>query len=252
MSADASDLARIKGVQRKARQGESGERRKEYTRRYRQVLEHIFEEIRQEIRPYIDSPQEGISCRKGCTHCCEHFVSVSVSHALLIADYLYASNKAMSAFLRGYSRWICAIEDNPQASAVFSSLEEHTTSAAIVNPYSQELLSAYHAFAVPCPFLDADQCSIYPVRPVCCAAYFAVSPPDYCRADSDTLATIFEVAPSQANLRRMAELTDPRLSLHQEPLPKLVYKLLTQGLPDVVLEVENLFRSQGPDALKHL
>ncbi|RJO60731.1 MAG: YkgJ family cysteine cluster protein [Dehalococcoidia bacterium] len=242
----STDLALIKEVQRKARHGESGEWRKEYTRQYRQVLEHIFGEIQEEIRPYSDSPEEGITCRKGCTHCCEHFVSVSVSHALLITDYLYASGKAMSAFLRGYGKWLRTIEDNPQAAAVFSSLEEHTASAAVVKPYSQELLSAYHACTIPCPFLDAGQCSIYPVRPVCCAAYFSVSHHDYCRADSDTLATIFEVAPSQANLRRMAELTDPRLFLHQENLPKLVYKLLRASLPEVVLEVERLFNSDSP------
>lgn len=242
----STDLARIKEVQRKARQGESGERRKEYSRRYRQVLEQIFEEIRQEIRPHMDPPVEGITCKKGCTYCCAQFVSVPVSHALLITDYLYASEKAMSAFLLGYDRWIRAIEDNPQASAVLSSLEEYTTSAAAVKHYPQELCVAYHALDIPCAFLDRGQCSIHAVRPVVCASYFAMSPPDYCRADSDTLATIFEVAPSQANLRKLAELTDPRLSLHQEPLPKLVYKLLTQGLPAVFLEVERLFNSQPP------
>jgi Fe-S-cluster containining protein len=113
-----------------------------------------------------------------------------------------------------------------------------------VKPYSQELLSAYHAFAIPCPFLDGSQCAIYPVRPVCCAAYFSVSPPDYCRSDSTTLASILEVTPSQVNLQRLAELADPRLSLHQESLPKLVYKLLTKGLPEVVLELEKLFDTQ--------
>ena len=245
MSAYTTDLLRIKETERKARQGEPGAWRKEFTRQYRQILERIFEEIREEIRPYIDSPEEGITCKKGCTHCCEHFVSIPVSHAVLITDYLYSSEKALSSFLRGYDRWVRVIEDNPQASAVFSSLEEHAASTAIVKPYSQELLAAYHVFSIPCPFLDRSQCAIYPVRPVCCAAYFSVSSPEYCQSDSATPATILEVKPSEANLRKLAELTDPRLSLHQENLPKLVYKLLTNGLPEVILEVERLFNSPG-------
>jgi len=241
----STDLASIKEVQRKARQGDFGVWRKDYTRQYRQVLERIYEEIREEIRPYLNIPEESITCLKGCPHCCAQFVSVPVSHAVLITDYLYASEKAMSHFLRGYDDWLRAVEDNPQAAAVLSSLEEYTASAAAVKHYPQELCAAYHAIDIPCAFLDRGQCSIHAVRPIVCAAYFSVSPPDYCRADSDTLASILAISPSQANLRKLAELTDPRLSLHQESLPKLVYKLLTTGLPEVILEVERLFNSQG-------
>ncbi len=148
-------------------------------------------------------------------------MSIPVSHAVLITDYLYASEKAMSTFLRGYEKWLRGFETNPQASAVLGRLEEYTSLSAAVKPYSQELLSEYHALAIPCPFLDKRECSIYPVRPVCCATYFSVSPPEYCLSDSATPATILEVKPSEANLRRLADLTDPRLSLHQESLPKL-------------------------------
>jgi Fe-S-cluster containining protein len=245
MPAYTTDLPRIGEIKRKAHQGDAGVWRKEFTRQYRQVLEHIFEEIRAETLPVFNSSEEGITCRKGCTHCCEHFVSIPVSHAVLITDYLYSSERALSSFLHGYDKWVRVIEDNPQASAVFSSLEEHTASAAMVKPYSQELLAAYHAFSIPCPFLDRSECAIYPVRPVCCAAYFSVSSPEYCQSDSATPATILEVKPSETNLRKLAELTDPRLSLHQESLPKLVYKLLTNDLPEVFLEIQKLFESQG-------
>jgi len=250
MSDYATDLASIKEVQRKARQGDLGVWRKEYARQYRQVLERIYEEIQEEIRLYLNIPEEGITCRKGCGTCCAQFVSVPVSHAVLITEYLYASEKAMSTFLHGYDRWLRCFENNSQAATVFSRLEEYTASAAAVKHYPQELCIAYHALDVPCAFLDRGQCSIHAVRPIVCAAYFAVSPPEFCRADSDTLATILEVAPSQVNLRKLAELTDPRLSLHQESLPKLVYKLLTIGLPEVVLEVERLFNFQGQNAPK--
>ena len=245
MSDYTIDLPRISEVKRKAHQGDAGIWRKEFTRQYRQILERIFEEIRAETRHVYSSSEEGITCRKGCVTCCAQFVSVPVSHALLITDYLYASDKAMSTFLRGYEKWLCGFEASPQAYGVLDILEEYTSRSAAVQPYSQDLLSEYHALAISCPFLDKRECAIYPVRPVCCAAYFSVSSPEYCQSDSATPATILEVKPSEANLRKMVELADPRLYMHQENLPKLVYKLLTSGLPELSLEIQRLFDAQG-------
>jgi Fe-S-cluster containining protein len=242
---DSIDLARIKDVQRKSRQSDYGEWHKNYTRQYRQLLEDTYDEIRTEVLRYTDSIGENITCGKGCNYCCEHFVSVPVSHAVVITDYLYASENAMSAFLRGYARWQKAIEDSPRAEAIFSQLQEDTTVSAAVKTSSQELLSAYHTLNISCPFLDGRRCAIYPVRPLCCAAYFSVSPPECCRSDSETPAALLEITPSQPKLRKLAELTDPRLSLHQEPLPSLVYKLLTRGLPEVAAEVERLFAAES-------
>jgi Fe-S-cluster containining protein len=163
---------------------------------------------------------------------------------MVIADYLYASENAMSVFLRGYDKWLAAVED-PDAEAIFGALEEDTARSAVVKSSSQDLLSAYHSLGITCPFLDKTRCAIYPVRPVCCAAYFSVSSPELCRADSATPAAIIQVKPSEKNLRHFTELADIRLSAHQENLPKLVYKLLTMGFSEVYLEVEKLFKTQG-------
>ena len=244
----ALDLPRIKDIERKARQGDSGAARRVFVRRYREMLDAVFAEIRAASQNYMDSLEGNISCVKGCTHCCEHFVSVTVSHALVVTDYLYASEKAFSTFLRNYGPWLAAIRNNPQSASLFKSLESYTAGVAEVQSPPQELVSAYHLHRVPCPFLDGIRCSIYAVRPICCAAYFAVSPPECCQAQSEMPAAIFEVTPSQANLRKLAGLSAPRLSLHQESLPQLVYKLLADGLPEVAQEVERLFKSQEQEA----
>ena len=238
---EPKDLAAIKEVQRKARQGEYGRQRKEFGRKYREILEKSYEEIRADALRYTASIGESIQCGKGCAHCCEHFVSVTVSQAVVIADYLYASENAMAVFLRNYDKWLKSIEENPQAVIIFSSLEEDTTLSAEVRTSPQELLHAYFTFAVPCPFLDKTRCAIYAVRPLCCAAYFAVTPPEFCRADVSSPPLVLEVKPSEKNLRALVQLADPRLSLHQESLPKLVYKLLTAGLPEVSRELDTLF-----------
>ena len=238
---EPKDLAAIKETQSKARHGEYGRQRREFGRKYREVLEKSYEEIRADILRYTASTGESIQCGKGCAHCCEHFVSVTVSQAVVIADYLYASENAMAVFLRNYDRWLKSIEENPEAAITFAALEEDTTHSPEVRTSPQELLHAYSTFALPCPFLDKTRCAVYPVRPICCAAYFAITPPEFCKADASETPLVLEVKPSEKNLRTLFQLADPRLSLHQESLPKLVYKLLTVGLLEVSRELETLF-----------
>ncbi len=240
---DLIDFAAIKEVQRKSRQGEPGQLRKEFNRGYRELLDSSYEEIHSDVSGYIGSTGESVACAKGCAYCCEHFISVSVAHAIVVTDYLYASENAMSAFLRAYPEWLSAIEDNPAAKEVFSKLEQDTTLSANVKQSSEELRSAYHLFAIPCPFLVSKRCAIYPVRPIACAAFFSLASPEYCMAENEIPVAHFQAVPSQAKLRKIAELTDFRLSAHQESLPQLVYKLLTRGVPDVYMEVENLFKT---------
>ena len=239
------DFSSAREVQRKARQGEPGQLRKEFYRQYRELLEGCYADIRSDVAGYTASSGESVSCVKGCSHCCEHFVSVTVSHSLVITDYLYTSENAMSAFMRGYPRWLAAVQGDPAAKAVFTMLEQDTALSADVKRSSEELRTAYHRYAIPCPFLEGKRCAIYAVRPLCCAGFFSMASPEFCRADNEILVPLVQVVPSKAKLKKLAELTDIRLSAHQEALPTLVYKLLTRGFQDVYLEVENLFKPQG-------
>ena len=242
---DLIDFAALKDIQRKSRQGEAGRLRKEFNRSYRELLDRSYEEIRSDVAGYLTTTWENIACTKGCSYCCEHFVSVTVGHAIVVTDYLYASENAMSAFTRGYRKWAAAFEGNPAAKEVFSQLERDTTFSPVVRKSPDELRSAYSRFAIPCPFLVSGRCAIYPVRPIACAAFFSLAAPEFCTAENDIPVDHINAIPSQATLKKMAELIDFRLSAHQESLPKLVYKLLMRGLPEVSLEVENLFKAQS-------
>ncbi len=244
MSAYITDLPRINEIKSQSHQGDLGAQRKEFTRQYRHLLGLIFNDTKIKVSTYTKSGERSITCRKGCGTCCYQFISVDLSHALLIADYLYVNDKAMQIFLTGYDHWLSCFENNPKAMSVFKNLEEYTTEAAAVRHYSQELCTDYHKLDIPCPFLCKGQCSIYVVRPVVCATYFSLSPVEHCQADSDFPPLILQITPPERYLRRMAELANRRWHLHQESLPKLVYKLLTQGLPEVAQQVDRIF---GPN-----
>ena len=241
---DTIDFSNLKDIERQSRQGEYGAWRKDYLARFRPSLEGIYGEIRSRLRDNLASLGAEVSCGKGCALCCQQFISIPVSHALLITEYLYASEPAMTTFKKGYARWRRAFEENPQAEALLARLETLTTMSAEVQLSPQPLLFDYHCLAVPCAFLDGKKCSIYPVRPIVCSAYYAVSPQQYCRADSAVPAEILEIRPGEDSLRKLSQLADPRLSWHQEPLAEIVYKLLTRGLPEVSEEVFRLFESE--------
>lgn len=235
------DLPRINEIKSQSYQGDLGSQCKEFTRQYGHLLKLIFNDIKVKVSTYTESGERSITCSKGCGTCCYQFISVSVSHALFIADYLYASKKAMQVFLTGYDKWLGCFENNPKAVSVLDNLEEFTTKAAVVKHYSQELCTDYHKLDIQCPFLFNGQCSIYVVRPVVCATYFSLSPVNRCQADSDFQPLILQITPSEIYLRRMAELANHRWHMHQESLPKLVYKLLTQGLPEVAQQIDSIF-----------
>jgi hypothetical protein len=60
---------------------------------------------------------------------------------------------------------------------------------------ARQLALDYFYKRVPCPFLENESCSIYPIRPLICREYLVTSPPQYC-ADPATL----QVAPVQLPL----------------------------------------------------
>ena len=221
-------------IERSARQGDYGAWRKEFCRKYREVMTRICRTAVEEQRAYIVSVGATASCHKGCVYCCSHYVSVSLAHGLVITDYLYTHPELQGSFLRRYDKWRRATEEN----VALQELEQYTTFSPTVRRTPQALLDDYAKLNVPCPFLTEKACSIYPVRPICCASYTAISPPDYCQPDCANLAVICEAVPSVEGLRELAMLGERALTMHQESLPSLVYRLLTEGLPEVMRKLD--------------
>ena len=221
-----------------------GNEKEAFLRSYRRVLGIIYDEIDAEVYDHCNFFKYDVTCRKGCSACCHQFISVTVSHAALVADFLYANKKAMANFRSSYEAWLKSFENSPEAAAVLRELETNTTQAAAMRHDKQELLAAYHKLDIPCPFLDSGECSIRAVRPVSCAAYFAVSPVERCLPDSPLPPLVLDVTPPEQYLKTMAGAGLRKIYSHQEPLPKLVHKILTAGLPQVVKDVELLFEME--------
>ena len=225
----------LRRVEIKAHQGEYGAWRKQFCKNYRLIATRICRAASLEQKAYLDSEGSTITCRKGCAYCCSQYISVSLAHGLVIVDYLYINPpKLLEAFLSRYEKWRRAAAGSPALVA----LEKCTNLSPTVKRTPQELLDKYAELDIPCPFLASNACTIYQVRPICCASHVSVSPPDFCRQGSASPALISEAVPLPGELRQLALTGEPLLSLHQETLPSLVFRLLMEGLPEIIRKVE--------------
>ena len=227
---------RMKKTEMEARRGSYGAWRRDFCREYGAIASRICREAYEGHKTYLDSLGTAITCRRGCAYCCSHYISISLGHGLVIADYLYAHPEALEAFLGRYEKWRHATAGAP----ALRTLEQYTTFSAVVRGTPQALLDDYAGLGVPCPFLAGGACSIYPVRPICCASHFSISPPQRCREGSPEQPLICEATPSPEGLRRLAALGEPALWLHQETMPSLVYRMLTEGLPEIMRQLGDM------------
>ena len=226
----------IAEVERKAHQGDYGAWRRDFCRSYREVLARICRQASEEQKEYLAARGTAMSCAKGCAFCCVQYISISLAHGLLIVDYLYRNAKLIDPFLKRYGKW----QRSLAGSAALQELEKYTSNSNVVRRTPQGLLDLYARYNIACPFLEQNLCTIYPVRPICCASHVSISPPEYCRSQSESQAMICEATPPEKDLRELAMLGEPMLSLHQETMPRLVFRLLIEGLPEVEKKVELL------------
>ena len=234
----------IQKIEREACRGEYGAWRKNFCRNYREVRDRICRQASHEQLLYLDSIGASISCRRGCAFCCSQYISVPLAHGLVIADYLYTRNELIEPFMLRFEKWQRVVS----GSAALQALEQYTTFSPQVRQTPQELLKQYALMDVPCPFLVGHACVIYAVRPICCASHVSVTPPEICRPENADQALISEATPSTEGLRELAQLGERELFMHQETLPRLVYRMLTQGLPEICRRIQDCGAKRIPFA----
>jgi Fe-S-cluster containining protein len=133
---------------------------------YRAVAERV-------VSSGVEKAGGRVSCRKGCGACCRQLVPIS----RLEARHLAALVEAMP---------------EPRRSEVlgrFDRIVEVTREAGLLDelravgrePMDVAALALrYFRLGLPCPFLEAESCSIHPERPVACREYLVQSDPADC------------------------------------------------------------------------
>lgn len=228
----------IKKIEKKEKKASYGVWRKEFCKKYFETLIQIQNNTLNTLVEKLSSEDETITCRKGCTHCCFHYVTVSLAHGIVIVDYLYKNKDLLRQFISNYEEWhnkgyaVSDSIDRTRLEALSSSMPFDRV-LADTRPLSERYLD----MNIHCPFLLDNKCFIYDVRPMSCSGHFSVSPPDWCGHASGQEPVLHNLVPNDEDLIEIIRLADSRLVLYELTLPTMINKLLTEGASSIMNEM---------------
>ncbi|MBM4032658.1 MAG: YkgJ family cysteine cluster protein [Planctomycetes bacterium] len=138
-------------------------------------------------------PGKQASCRAGCGACCRQPVPVAEAEAVQLAEMVAAMPAARRE--RVLRRFEAALARLARA----GQLEPLRRLARTADPEARQGIGlAYLSLQIPCPFLDAESCSIHPRRPLACREYLVTSPPSHCaRPELGVERVVLPVNPSR-------------------------------------------------------
>ena len=156
------------------------------------AYEDILNQFHQFQNEVVRNYHKKMSCKKGCTYCCLHWVEDVYSfEAEIIADYTK----------KNYPERIgVTIEKFQEDEEELIRLNDIMEKKLIENRSEKEiesidttdlLLASFYQIKRPCAFLtDEKTCFIYKVRPLTCRIYVSFSDPEFCRPECINVSTI--------------------------------------------------------------
>jgi len=224
-------IDRIRRVRNAEYSGRQGAAKSEHCARYNTAKAESVRRARRRLDRELDAVGEAITCRKGCMHCCQHYITASIAEGLVITDYLYQNSKALDCFRESYSGWqekaeeICGNFDRLRSLARLTGTTVEAYRASVAAAHQD-----YAALAIDCPFLTTDNdCAIYPVRPLSCAIHCSVDPPKRCSPASAQAPRCYDIVPDEKGMAALAAFWQPEWIATSLTMPLLVYGLLTRG-----------------------
>jgi Fe-S-cluster containining protein len=138
------------------------------------VFQGLSNEVARRAAAKAVAAGEAISCRAGCGACCRQAVPVAEAEARRIAALVEAMPEPRRAEIR--ARFESA-ERRLEETALASRMVDMPDGKTVI-----DVGTKYFGLGVPCPFLEAESCSIHPDRPLRCREYFVTSPAAACAA----------------------------------------------------------------------
>ena len=121
-----------------------------------------------------------ISCRKGCSACCSHYlVPLSIPEALRMREEVLAmpANRRVVVFQSCLDAAKRILDDTPESFDLYSSTTAYTATQV------SQLGRWYAALKLPCPFLSHGLCTIYEQRPTACREHIVTSSALLCETE---------------------------------------------------------------------
>ena len=163
--------------------GKAGSQRLDFCKQYIVRKQTGFKQMAADLMRKTVEQKESITCREGCSYCCSQYISGTLHEAEAIVNYLYRNETVLDRFLENYATWRSRVNN---IEGVFRQLETYF-GKLVSEGENEENRSAfeeagkrYRAENISCPFLNESSCSIYQVRPWCCASIISTTPGEYC------------------------------------------------------------------------
>ena len=138
------------------------------------VFQGLSSEVARRAAAKAVAAGASISCRAGCGACCRQAVPVAEAEARRLAALVEAMPEPRRSEIRARFE---AAEQRLEQTALASQVVDMPDGKTVV-----DLGVKYFGLGVPCPFLEAESCSIHPDRPLRCREYFVTSPAAACAA----------------------------------------------------------------------
>jgi Fe-S-cluster containining protein len=128
---------------------------------------------------------ETISCRAACGACCRQLVPITPAEAHDTRDLIAALPLERRRTVEGRF-------ESARAKLVEAGLHDTLMHPETVSEDDKESVALrYFALGIPCPFLEAESCSIHPERPIACREYLVTSDPTHCATPTaDTIRMV--------------------------------------------------------------
>lgn len=128
-----------------------------------EALDAVYAEVDPQVEKH--AKERGVTCRKGCSHCCMMLAIITLADGVYIAEELLRKED--------WKEWLPRLVDASKEFCIVG-IEK----------------SMWFYKQVPCVFLKDNLCSVYEKRPSACRYHMVISPPENCAvgaADSGTL-----------------------------------------------------------------
>jgi len=228
-------MASVAFHRRTAYIGSIGRKRKEFCTRYAAYKSKTLQSLAGRQMEEAKSLGKTVSCRKGCSFCCDFLVAVSIQESEAIVHYLYENEDALNAFLGRYPAWYNELSRHldllkriSQATGVLSQEGVTPDKVGEMQSILRRETVAFWKLHIHCPFLVNQVCIIHPVRPFTCAGHYSLSPAEYYDLSGGKEPEVRVVSPEYDAIQ--GQFWDERLNgPYEDMLPNVVFSTLTGG-----------------------
>jgi Fe-S-cluster containining protein len=115
-----------------------------------------------------------VSCKAGCGACCRTLVAISQVEARRLREVVDRFPEPRRRSTR--RRFLETLRRLDRVGL----LQRLRAADRWTSDEYDELVGVYFSQGIPCPFLEAEHCSIYEERPIVCREYLVTSPAEHC------------------------------------------------------------------------